>query len=88
MRTKPTKTPVMYRGLNAIDKRKTAAKTNPTINSQPFNPSLYKAIANAVNTNNEPTSGMDKTTKAGTPIIAKTVNCDFLIFRLKSGPET
>ncbi len=48
-------------------------KTNPTsINNQPFKPSLYKAIANAVNTNNEPTSGMDKTTKAGTPIIAKT----------------
>lgn len=88
MRTKPTRTPVMYRGLKAIDKRKTAAKTNPTINNQPFKPSLYKAIANAVNTNNEPTSGMDKTTKAGTPIIAKTVNCDFLIFRLKSGPET
>ena len=42
MRTKPTKTPVMYKGLKAIDKRKTAAKTNPTINSQPFNPSLYK----------------------------------------------
>ena len=44
MRTKPTKTPVMYKGLKAIDKRKTAAKTNPTINNQPFNPSLLKQL--------------------------------------------
>ena len=48
MRTKPTKTPVMYKRIKRNRQKKTAAKTNPTINNQPFNPSLYKAIANAV----------------------------------------
>ena len=79
---------MIYNGLKAIERRKTAARVNPIPNNQPLNPSRYNAIINVVNTSKEPTSGILRTAIAGTPIMASVVKKDFLLFKLKSGPET
>ncbi len=41
---------MIYNGLKAIDRRKTAARVTAIANNQPLNPSRYNAIINVVNT--------------------------------------